>query len=1070
MADYDSEYKKLNKGQQNAVDTIDGPLLVIAGPGTGKTQLLAMRVANILKSTDTDQYSILCLTFTNKAAVNMKERIIKLTNGGGSGVNVKTFHSFAAEIMNSYPDEFWSGANLVVAPESVQLDIIESIISELPLDNPLALKFAGNYTLLNDIQSSINLVKDAGLTPEELSGIVNSNIDYIESIKDDLISIFSPRLSVKKLSQLLESVQKLPDQKDTFNFPFISYKQALVENLSAALDKDIESGSTKNTGLFKRQIIQTVEGHTGPFEEIKRNNWWGELAKVYENYRNEMHQRGFYDYSDMLVEVISHLKNDPSMLADLQEKYLYVLIDEFQDTNPAQLALARMVAEHYADEGKPNIMAVGDDDQSIYKFNGAELSNMMNFKREYKGGNLVVLTDNYRSSQDILDYSEKVIDMASSRLVNKFEGLDKKLISKENFKESVVLAEKFNSREEQLSSVANKVAKDKKDGLSVAVIARGHDSLIKIASLLQQINVPIHYERQSNILDHEIVDQVYLVINLLDSLQSGDKNSVNATIHRVIRHPMWGIDPEVLWDLAKDNFDKPDWVKSLNISKDKSAKTTGEWFLWLARESSRQPLAVTIEHILGLRGNSDFTSPIRTYFLDEKQDFGTYFHGLSAIQLLRSLVSEFSKTGNPSLGDLVRFFEVNRNNKKIIADESPFVSGKDGVQLLTVHKSKGLEFDSVYIVDLIEKNWQPRQNAKRSPLNLPLRPALDDADDYIRLLYVAITRARRKLYLSAYAKDHAGSDIPIYPVLLSSFNLVDARESKKENLTQIIESHLHWPDLKKANEIEVLKARLHTYNLSVTDLINFLDLENAGPQYFKEKNLLRLPEAKTPSLSHGTAMHAALEYAQIMTNKNIFNLEQTINEYEKSLESEQMSVAEFKKFSKHGKEMLKRFFIDYSFHLEAGDKPEQKMKDIAIDNARLSGKLDSVKYAKDYVEVVDYKTGKGIASIHSAAKNLEGKIWRYKIQLTFYKLLLEGAGKLNQETHYTGKIIFVETDNKKSLVQSYQPSQEEVNQLKQLVVAVWDKVKALDMPDVSRYSKDHDGTKEFISDLINRKI
>ena len=156
-------YDELNDEQRQAVDALEGPVLVVAGPGTGKTQLLSTRVANILKSTDAKPANVLCLTYTNKAAINMKERIIRLAGPEGGKLPVKTFHSFAGEIMNLYPDYFWNAARLGVAPDSVQLEVIESIVSQLPLDNPLALKFAGQYTLLSDIKRAIGLAKDAGL-------------------------------------------------------------------------------------------------------------------------------------------------------------------------------------------------------------------------------------------------------------------------------------------------------------------------------------------------------------------------------------------------------------------------------------------------------------------------------------------------------------------------------------------------------------------------------------------------------------------------------------------------------------------------------------------------------------------------------------------------------------------------------------------------------------------------------------------------------------------------------------------------------------------------------------------
>lgn len=1071
MSKFDLEYEKLNSGQESAVGQIDGPLLVIAGPGTGKTQLLAMRVANILKKTDTDPYSILCLTFTNKAAVNMKDRIIKLTDGEGSGVIVKTFHSFAAEVMNSYPDYFWNSASLSVAPASVQLDVIESIVSELPLDNPLALKFAGQYTLLNDIQSSINLAKDAGLTPDKLADIINSNLDYIDSIKEDLIDIFSARLSVKSLGSLLDKVEKLPEQNEKyFSFPLISFKKVLTENLNRSIELDKELNATKNTGALKKKLVQNIGGQPQVYEEIKRNKWWLELAEVYRLYREEMHTRGFYDYSDMLVEVIKQIESNPEILADLQDKYLYVLIDEFQDTNQAQLKIAQMVAGHHTDEGQPNLMAVGDDDQSIFKFNGAELSNTMNFKREYPEGNLVVLTENFRSSQDVLDQSRKVIELASNRLVDRFPDLDKSLIAKNPPKEkSEILAEKYTSREEQLSSVAEKIKKSYAKDRNIAVLARNHDSLIKMASLLKQMEVPVRYEQQSNILEHEMVEQAYLVIKLLNSIAEGDKPSTDALIHKIIRHPMWQIKPTELWRLAKNNFRNADWLSSMAITEDKKTKDLYNWFLWLSQESSRQPLAVTLEYILGLRGNKQFKSPMKEYFLEKDKGVGTYFHGLSAIQLLRSLVSDFSKSNNPNLADLIRFFEININNRKIIADESPFVSGKDSVDLLTVHKSKGLEFDDVYIVDVIEKNWQPRRHSRKPPMNLPLLPNGDEVDDFVRLLYVAITRAKQNVYISGFTQDHAGGDVALSPILLASFDVSPAKPIKQSKLLDVLEQHLYWPDLSKASELDILKARLETYNLSVTDLINFLDLENAGPQYFKERNLLRLPEAKNPSAAHGTAMHAAMEYAQILTNRGEFKLNEVNDRYIEALSNENLSIAEHTRFSKQGIQMLDQLFIKYKYSLVKGAQTEQKLKDIVIGTARISGKLDLIYDNDDVVEVSDYKTGKGITSFYSKAQTSQIKSWRYKKQLCFYNLLLANSGRL-KEKQFIGKMVFLETDDPKYLELQYSPSEEEVVEISKLAQAGWKKIINLELPDTSKYSNDYAGIQLFEKDLIENNI
>ncbi len=408
MTEYHKAFKALNAQQRQAVETIDGPVLVIAGPGTGKTQLLSMRVANILKSTDTKPANILCLTYTNKAAVNMKERIITLAGQAGAKVVASTFHSFAAEIMNIYPDYFWNAAKLSVAAESVQLDVIEAIVRQLPLDNPLALKFAGQYTLLNDIQRCINLAKEAGLTPDKLHALINVNIAYIDEIEVQLVEICSQRLAAKNLDGLAQKIDRLPKQEiDQYVYPLTSLSTVISESLARAIKADSDSGKTVSTSKWKARWVQSMAGQKAMFKERQRNDWWLELAAVYEKYRQALHLRGYYDYADMLVEVLALLEQNPGVLADIQERFSYVLIDEFQDTNPAQLRLAHLVADHHSAEGKPNLMAVGDDDQSIFKFNGAQLNNMLGFRRAYPAAKVIVLTANYRSTQELLDTARK---------------------------------------------------------------------------------------------------------------------------------------------------------------------------------------------------------------------------------------------------------------------------------------------------------------------------------------------------------------------------------------------------------------------------------------------------------------------------------------------------------------------------------------------------------------------------------------------------------------------------------------------------------------------------------------
>ena len=1078
--EFERAYRALNAQQGEAVEAINGPVLVVAGPGTGKTQLLSMRIANILKRTDTRPNNILALTYTNKAAVNMKDRIIELAGQEGARVPASTFHSFAAEIMNLYPDYFWNAARLTIAPDAVQLDIIESIVAKLPLDNPLALKFAGQYTLLKDIQKAIGLAKDAGLTPDKLRVLVKANLAYIDLIEPKLAKITAERLSAKKLAAFAAEVEGLPKQEIKVDlYPLTSLSDVLNASLTQAIEADTGSGKTSHTSKWKNRFVQTVEGKRGLFTERARNDWWLKLADVYASYRQQLHARGFYDYADMLVEVVAQLEQNPEVLADVQERFNFVLVDEFQDSTPAQLRFAHLIANHHSAEGRPNLMVVGDDDQTIFKFNGAEVNNMLNFERFYPDLTKIVLTDNYRSSQAVLDFARSVIEQAETRLVKLDPTLSKELVAKKPPKaDGQIRTLAYSSSELQLSEIARDIKKRYRPGkptkLSVkvqagkeiAVLARNHDSLIKMAGVLEQLKVPIRYEQSANILEHEIVDQVYLVARLVLAIQAGDKTTTDALIHKMLRWPAWGLTPRQLWELAAANFGKRRWLDSLLASSNKDLKAIGDWFVWLAQAADSQPLAVTIEQILGLRESGAFKSPIRDYFqASTAERTNAYFHGLSAIQLLRNLAHEFGAGRQPTLNDLVRYVQINKQNEIIVPDESPFISGSQAVQLLSVHKAKGLEFDEVYIIDAIDDNWRPRSGGRKPPTNLPLQPVGDDLDDYIRLMYVAATRARSSLTISGYWQDHSGKDVSLSSIIQSVRPFKKIDELKRPALIQVLEENLRWPQLEAGEERAILKARLEGFNLNVTHLIHFLDIEQGGPGYFKERHLLRLPEVKTPSQAFGTAIHAALRQAQHLTNRGKFSLPAVIKLFEAALTDEQLLPVEHRRYLAKGRRTLKKLFEELGYRLPADSLAEYELRGVRLGEASLSGTLDRVDRAGRQTNVVDYKTGRPLNSFTTRDQNQALKAYRHKLQLIFYALLLEAADGA-PGVRVSGEMVYVEADAANKLSRAYTPTTEDKAYLKKLIEAVWRKIQNLDFPDISKYPPGVAGIAAFEKDLL----
>lgn len=1068
--DFEKAYRALNSRQRQAVDKIDGPLLVLAGPGTGKTQLLSARTANILKTTDTSPHEVLCLTFTDKAALNMKERMVSMIGPEASKVVVKTFHGLGSQIINENPDYFFNAATLDAAPEVVKLEILDDILGSLPLSNPLALRFYGQSTVLKDVLKAIQKSKEAGLTPGMLKAVTVANLAYLKTLPESFYELLDMRLSKKAIPLYREELSRLPTQ-DMNVRPIPSVDEVIQTSLGRAVEVAEETGVTKEISAWKQQWTEKVDGKR-VLKDVRRNEWWAEVAEVYEQYQKELHTRGYFDFADMILEVIVQLQQNETLRNELQERFRYIMIDEFQDTNDAQFRLAYLLASHPAYDGSPNIMAVGDDDQAIYRFQGAEITNAQNFIDSFLNTKLIVLTDNYRSYQPILEAAQKIAGTIESRLVNVRNDISKDIVSQLGDSKNTVIEHKsYSTQMHEITGVAKHIKSVyfSKKG-TIAVLARNHSALEKLAPVLVRNGVPVRYERKSNVMEQPLVGLVIDIIKLSRAMRAGQREIANSILSGLLHEPIFALDAKVLWRFAIDNKGKDaDWLSALCSHSESSMKYIGEWLTLVAHHAVRSPVTVTIENIIGLRELEGMTSPLRAQITKNEVSY-EFVTVLSALQSLRSLAAEFTRKQTLTLDDFLAYIEISQKHGVIVADESTFVSDKSAVELMTVYKAKGLEFDTVYVLDTVDSVWSPAKSRRKPPANLQsLQDYGEDSDDYGRLMFVASTRAKQKLYFTSFRHTEHGDDVLASP-LVHGINMTKEDESGLE-VSEVVENDLRWPELNSDDQRHVLAPLLENYELSVTHLLNFLDISRGGPQYFIERNLLRLPELKSPQLAFGTAMHAALRTAQLLTNANEFDLLRVKADFRKKIEAEGLEHHELERWAQKGLELLDSLFAGGSLKLTAGSIPERKISGVSVGNARIKGELDRIDDVDGAIRIIDYKTGGELKGQLVTTTKTEGlKALKHRIQLVFYTLLMDEKGLNPNNKKLIGQMVYVEAKEQKNFVREYEPTKEDIQDLRNLIRAVWRRIQAQNWPDISSYTHDLNGVMQFMEDLKNENV
>lgn len=1110
---YEEALAGLNAAQKQAVTTTEGPVLVIAGPGTGKTQLLTTRVAHILATTDALPQNILCLTFTDSAAQTMRERLAAMIGQGAYDVTISTYHAFGSDIIRRFPEYFADEAELQPIDDLGIDRLFREIIHELPYSNPL--KYADAY--VSDIKTLVSDAKRALLSPLDVRMVARHNLAYIAQaspvISECLRGIV--RLSKKDQPAFITLAQELRGLQQTGQLPksVVPLSQQVLTELDEALAAAVAENSQTPLTKWKNRWLAKDEDGQFILDGLKANQKLAAAADVYEQYLTEFKARGLFDYDDMILRAVGALERHNDLRFSLQEQYLYLLLDEFQDTNGAQLRLVELLTNNPVNEGHPNILAVGDDDQAIYAFQGADYSHMLRFTELYRDVLVVPLTQNYRSHAAILHTARGVAAQIEERLHHHFAGIKKELTAENTQlpKEAIIERREAQSDVMQYAWVAKRIKELLGSGIpadEIAVLAPQHKYLEPLVPFLQQAGIPLRYEKRENVLEDPAVNQLLRMAELCLALAENDSSRTNALWSEVLSFEFWQLPTSLIWRLAWQTADEDrNWTDTLLA--DNALKPIALFFIRLSQIASYETLETMLDYLIGTTaldlnetGYEPFNSPYyRHYFghltatgpLTNSTENARFWELLTNLVVLRARLREYRRDGEEQLhiADLIGFVEAHRAADLKILNTSPYASAREAIQLMTAFKAKGMEFAAVFLLAVTDEAWGNKARGTGNRISLPpnlqfIRYAGATNDERLRLFYVAITRAKSQLYLMSYVSNYAGKattrlrylneitdekQVTYSPLLPPGKQIIQpAEDGVPEPTTELAAywQQRHESALSQADLRALLYDRLNQFQLSPTHVSDFTDLVHAGPQAFFLRTILRFPKAARPEMQFGNAMHQTLEWIHQAAKRTgkVPSDSTTIKVFEERLRHQSLNTHDFTLFFERGALALKAYLkqraptiltehvIEYNFRGEG----------VFIDKAHLSGQIDKLIINREAktLTIVDYKTGRS----HTRWSR-DIRLHRYRQQLYLYRALLEGSHTYAGYQVEDAYLEFIEPDEQGIIRELHLTfDKAEYARIKLLAAAIWRRIMALDLPDTSQYSPDLNGVEAFEEDLL----
>ena len=949
---YEQEYQKLNSQQKRAVDTVEGPVMVIAGPGTGKTQILSRLVANILTNYHTNPEEIVCLTYTEAGASEMLDRLEGLIGEEGRNVRVSTIHSFCSELILENSDLF--GEEPKVITTAAKYEILKDIIDEhVTEESPFYKNSGERYSFKEQLLDLFTKMKRENL-----------NKDDFEKEIDEYFKMIDLSIPGDELYSKFKYARKYKDKKAG------DYKEEPLKKLQENMKK----------------LLAGVE--------------------IIEKYSNDISDHNYFDFDDMILWTIEKLKEEDTFQRNVSDDIKYLFVDEFQDTSVVQNELVDLLVKG---KKNPNIFVVGDDDQSIYRFQGVSANNIRDFNKKYRPTK-IVLEENYRSSQAIID--------ASRQLISHNPRVEKVLVAAGDNKDydyQLPILKSYPNAKDEMFGVLSEIKELIQLGVSpqeIGVIYGRNSYGEEFAKILRDNGIFVQMKENQDLFKEPIFKKIVAILKYLCQ----PSRDIRA-LRNIVYFDFFEVELSVIAKIR--NLRKDEKISIPSIAEiDKKLEM-------IRKKVSRSENYLSPMYVLG---DILKTLGIDEYIMKSKEKY----HLVSVLNELYKLMSTECLL-HPKLtvkGFLNQLSSLQEMKISLPIEE---ISGSPSncVQLMTAHGSKGLEFEHVFMMKCNDGNkggkWPGGENnSGRFSYPPSLNGKVENEsqlkeEENRRLFYVAMTRAKKVLHLS-YSDDSAKTHF------INEF----------ENCIDPVEVTESFEECQSIDEIvipkfsdDILSEILCELSLSVSTLNAFLKC----PLSFYFNKGLKLPSETNEAMVFGSIIHELLEKIYIsiddsqsseLTVKTVLSLEESLELFETIFDekSYQLSSDRIKKdayargrniienlYKKDG--YLKDGVIAVEQHIKGiklGDISNTKVDLSEVSDIELNGKIDKIECEEGVIRLIDYKTGKAKNAVDKLVQPgekepLGGDYWR---QAVFYYVLLTNAGIDISDKEILVKYVFVE--------------------------------------------------------------